>query len=123
MYYISKEFHFSASHQLKLLPADHPCARLHGHNYIVILSLKSPVLNSYGFIRDYKDLDFFKSYINQNFDHKHLNEVFSYEAVTAEFLAKHFFYWAKPHLPELYSVKVSETPKSWAEFRSDEKTS
>ena len=41
MYRISKEFHFSASHQLTDLPADHQCARLHGHNYIVVVELNS----------------------------------------------------------------------------------
>ena len=35
MYIISKEYHFSASHQLHDLPEDHPCHRLHGHNYVV----------------------------------------------------------------------------------------
>lgn len=30
---IAKGFHFSASHQLYRLPEEHPCARMHGHNY------------------------------------------------------------------------------------------
>ena len=36
---ISKEFHFSASHQLFGLKEGHPCGRLHGHNYIVKIFL------------------------------------------------------------------------------------
>lgn len=39
MFRITKEFHFSASHQLTGLPEDHQCARLHGHNYIVEVEL------------------------------------------------------------------------------------
>lgn len=39
MFRITKEFHFSASHQLCRLPVDHQCARLHGHNYIVVVEL------------------------------------------------------------------------------------
>ncbi|HUM68046.1 MAG TPA: 6-carboxytetrahydropterin synthase, partial [Chloroflexota bacterium] len=39
MYTISKQFHFSASHQLNGLPLEHQCARLHGHNYEVELIL------------------------------------------------------------------------------------
>lgn len=39
MFRIRKEFHFSASHQLTHLPPDHQCARLHGHNYIVVVEL------------------------------------------------------------------------------------
>lgn len=38
-YEITKEFHFSASHQLDYLPEGHQCKRLHGHNYIVKVTL------------------------------------------------------------------------------------
>lgn len=40
MYVISKEFHFSASHRLASLPPGHQCARMHGHNYQVVLELR-----------------------------------------------------------------------------------
>ncbi|HBU96439.1 6-pyruvoyl trahydropterin synthase family protein, partial [Thalassospira lucentensis] len=40
MFTITKQFAFSASHQLAGLDADHPCSRLHGHNYIVEVELK-----------------------------------------------------------------------------------
>ena len=56
MYRITKEFHFSASHQLEHLPDDHQCAQLHGHNYIVIVELASTILNRNGFVRDYGEL-------------------------------------------------------------------
>lgn len=36
MFRITKEYHFSASHRLAHLPDDHQCARLHGHNYVVV---------------------------------------------------------------------------------------
>ena len=53
MFRITKEFHFSASHQLKGLPAEHQCARLHGHNYVVEVELSAETLNEHGFVRDY----------------------------------------------------------------------
>src|SRR5215468_9371730 len=34
-YTISKFFEFSAAHHLTGLPDDHPCSRVHGHNYVV----------------------------------------------------------------------------------------
>lgn len=39
---ITKGFHFSASHVLDRLPSWHPCARMHGHNYVVVLELPAP---------------------------------------------------------------------------------
>ncbi|GLR46162.1 6-carboxy-5,6,7,8-tetrahydropterin synthase [Mesorhizobium amorphae] len=117
MFHITKEFHFSASHQLTSLPPDHQCARLHGHNYVVEVELSAKELNEHGFVRDYEDLAPFKRYIDENFDHRHLNDVLGHERVTAEYLARHFYEWCKARLPETSAVRVSETPKTWAECR------
>jgi len=116
-YRITKEFHFSASHQLKDLPAEHQCARLHGHNYIVKVELSSQTLNAHGFVRDYNELTPLKDYIDSQLDHRHLNEVLGDDMVTAERLAKHLYDWCKSRLPETSAVSVSETPKTWAEYR------
>jgi 6-pyruvoyltetrahydropterin/6-carboxytetrahydropterin synthase len=40
MYTIAKRFAFSASHVIGGLSVDHPCGRLHGHNYEVEVSLQ-----------------------------------------------------------------------------------
>lgn len=117
MFRITKEFHFSASHQLTSLPPDHQCARLHGHNYIVEVELSAKELNEHGFVRDYHDLAPLKRYIDESFDHRHLNEVLGHEQVTAEYLARHFYGWCKARLTETSAVRVSETPKTWAEYR------
>jgi len=116
MYRISKEFHFSASHQLDHLEESHQCARLHGHNYVVVVELAAEFLDKNGFVRDYQELRLLKEYIDQKFDHCHLNDVLSVPT-TAENLARHFFDWCQTHWPETSSVRVSETPKTWAEFR------
>ncbi len=117
MYQISKCYSFSASHQLKYLPADHPCARMHGHNYVVEIVLESEHLNKDGFVRDYRELSALKDYIDERLDHRHLNEVLGDNNVTAEQLAKHLYDWAKPQFPETVAIRVSETPKTWAEYR------
>jgi 6-pyruvoyltetrahydropterin/6-carboxytetrahydropterin synthase len=117
MYRITKEFHFSASHQLGELPPDHPCARLHGHNYIVVVELAADELNEYGFVRDYRDLSELKQHIDDEFDHRHLNHVLGHESVTAEALARYFHDWCKKRYPETAAARVSETPKTWAEYR------
>ena len=115
MYIITKEFAFSASHQLTHLVDGHPCARVHGHNYIIVVELSAEELNEQGFVREYRDLDPLKTYIDETFDHRHLNDVF--EKPTSEVLAKHFYDWCKARWNEVSAVRVSETPKIWAEYR------
>lgn len=117
MFRISKEFHFSASHQLLHLPADHQCHRMHGHNYVVVVELAAQTLNTDGFVRDYHDLGALKSYLDDKLDHRHLNETLGDDCVTAEQIAQHLYEWCHARWPETVAVKVSETPKTWAEYR------
>ncbi len=113
MYKISKQFSFSASHILGGLPDGHPCTRLHGHNYVITLHLKTEKLDNAGFVRDYRALQFVKDYIDTHLDHRHLNDILPLNP-TAEHLAKYLFDIFKKELPELFAVEVSETPKTSA---------
>ena len=115
MYRISKQFHFSAAHALTLLPESHPCHRLHGHNYIVEVVLESETLDQYGFVVDYNDLYPVKTFIDAELDHRNLNDVMA-EATTAENIARLLYQKFKPEFPRLAKVRVSETPKTWAEY-------
>lgn len=117
MYIIAKEFHFSASHILHGLAEDHPCSRLHGHNYLVEVELQSKTLNAVGFVRDYRELSALKTYIDDVFDHRHLNDVLGDNGTTAEQLAKHFYDWSKERWAEVSAVSVRETPRSVATYR------
>ena len=115
MYQIRKQFAFSASHQLTGLPDDHQCARLHGHNYIVEIVLESLILNEVGFVRDFGELKAIKDWLDEMFDHKHLNDVLLFNP-TSECLAEFIYaHWYSKFLG-LKEVRVSETPTSWASF-------
>lgn len=115
MYKITKEFHFSASHQLKGLPEEHPCSRLHGHNYIIKVELSSETLDEVGFTVDYRELDSVKKFIDRELDHQHLNEVLPFNP-TAENMAQYLYeiFWRMQ--PTVTAVEVSETPKTNARY-------
>lgn len=115
---ITKRFEFSASHQLTGLADGHQCARLHGHNYVVELELSAAAdsLTLTGFVRDYGDLGPFKSWLDKTVDHRHLNDLVK-ENPTAENLAHWLYDQWSGSFPELSAVRVSETPKTWAEYR------
>ena len=119
MFKISKEYYFSAAHSLFGLPEDHPCSRLHGHNYVVIVHLKSDKLNQQGFVRDYNELKIVKEYINTKLDHRNLNDIMAPLNSSAENIAKMLFDTFKSQLPEMYAVEVSETPKTSAIYEPE----
>ncbi len=54
MYRISKEFKFAMGHRLSRHSG--ACKNIHGHNYTVIIGLKSDYLNPKGMIIDFSDL-------------------------------------------------------------------
>ena len=118
MYKISKQFTFSASHELAQMPGGHPCKRVHGHNYVVEVELSSIHLDDYGMILDYHELSKFKNYLDTAFDHRHLNDVLD-GYPTAENLARHFFLWCRQRWSQVSAIRVSETPKTWAEYRDE----
>ena len=116
---ISKQFSFSASHQLADLPDHHQCSRLHGHNYTVEVELGAPreALTGPGFVRDYGDLNGLKGWLDEWLDHRHLNDVLKDRSPTAENLAIWIFEeWIEIY-PELTAVRIAETQKTWAEYR------
>ncbi|MBA0050419.1 6-carboxytetrahydropterin synthase [Streptomyces sp. AJS327] len=121
MFIITKEFHFSASHVLDRLPSWHQCARMHGHNYLVVLELsaRSGELTDAGFVRDYGDLGAFKKWVDTTLDHRHLNEVLDGGRLSpsAENLAWWIYGQWCESLPELTAVTVSETPRTTATYR------
>lgn len=117
MYVITKEFAFSAAHQLVGLPESHPCSRLHGHNYRVIVELASDHLKAEGWVEDYGELDGFKKWIDEHLDHRNINDVLGFHT-TAENIAEYLFGQIRAMGPwEVTAVSVSETPKTWAWYR------
>ncbi len=116
MFTIAKMFNFDASHQLTGLPEGHKCMRLHGHSYRVELILRSPVLDKHSFVVDYGDLVPFEQYIKEHLDHQHLNDVLECPT-TAEEIARHLYRVAwKLWTNCAITVRVSETPKTWASY-------
>lgn len=120
-YTISKDFAFSAAHHLDGLPEDHPCARVHGHNYLVRVELTGE-LDDVGFVFDYGRLGFVGRYLDAEWDHRHLNERVDFNP-TAENLAAHLWELVETGLVAQLDrvacagVGISETPKTWAWFR------
>lgn len=120
-YSISKDFAFAAAHRLTGLAPSHPCSRLHGHNYLVRLTLASERTDPTGFVIDYRDLAPFADHLDELLDHRTLNDVYPHINPTAENLALLLYEAAASLLdlpPGAYidAVAVAETPKTWATY-------
>jgi len=131
MYKVSKTIDFCYGH--RLLNYDGKCRHLHGHNARAEIELNSSKLDERGMVFDFSDIKkAVKSWIDDNLDHVMiLNEKDDiipmlqdagerYLAVpanpTAEFISKLIYDHVKSLDFPVVSVKVWETPDSFAEY-------
>src|ERR1700755_1525147 len=96
---IFREFTFEAAHRLPNVPADHKCARLHGHSFRVAVHLEGSVGDESGWVggsvraesggvRDSADLRDAMAPPLDELDHHYLNEVDGLDNPTSENLAR-----------------------------------
>ena len=84
---IYKDITFEAAHLLPNLPDDHKCRRLHGHSFLVRITIDGPVDEDTGWVQDFADIKKVFKPIYDQLDHNYLNDVSGLENPTSENLA------------------------------------
>lgn len=107
MYTVTKRMEISAAHCLKLNYRS-KCENLHGHNWIITVTVQSETLDENGMVVDFTKI---KDVVNQ-FDHHVINEVIGDLNPTAENMAK----WICDHIPNCVRVSVQETEENIATY-------
>lgn len=114
---LRKTFQFEAAHKLPNVPADHKCARLHGHSFRVEVVVAGECDPKMGWLMDYADIsEAFKPLLDQ-LDHYYLNDIPGLENATSEMLARWIWDRLKPQLPLLAEIAVAETCMSRCVYR------
>jgi len=110
-YSICKHYSFNSAHWLPKLSHTHPCSHIHGHTYEVEVRLSGP-LDDKGWICDFSRIDAMAQQTFAVLDHRILNE--RIPNPTSENIAMFIYDNLIKHLP-VSSIRVWESPKSWAE--------
>lgn len=120
---IGKQFTFDAAHMLPNHSGK--CANLHGHTYRVELVVTGAVretdgASDEGMVVDFAVLSKAWKRLHGQVDHAFLNDVLpdDYQPTTAENLAIYIADQLRESVPQLASVRVWETPTSWALVRT-----
>ena len=123
MFELSIEEHFPAAHRLPDYPG--ACARLHGHNYRVRLTVRGNELNEQGMLIDFGELKRICRETVSRLDHQLLNDLpeFQSQPPTSENLARFLFDEAASRLPagsaRLLEVTVFESEVARASYRQE----
>ncbi|MHB8772366.1 MAG: 6-carboxytetrahydropterin synthase QueD [Syntrophales bacterium] len=88
---VAIETHFSAAHSLRGYPGD--CARLHGHNWIVRLSVRCRDLDATGIGIDFRILKGHVAAVLEELDHSCLNDLPPFQETnpSAENIARYLY--------------------------------
>jgi 6-pyruvoyltetrahydropterin/6-carboxytetrahydropterin synthase len=113
---ITKTFTFEAAHSL---PAyEGPCQRVHGHSYVLEVTVTGPLQTSgsdAGMVADFRKVsDVVKKEIVEPWDHTFLNDMVSF-TTTAELLAEECMRRLKNAGLPVSRVRLWETAKCYAE--------
>jgi 6-pyruvoyltetrahydropterin/6-carboxytetrahydropterin synthase len=106
---IFKEFTIEAAHWLPNVPEGHKCRRLHGHSFRIAIHVSGPVDPQLGWVLDFAEIKTAYKAIEDQIDHRCLNEVEGLENPTSENLARWLWTRLRPALPLLSKVVVQET--------------
>ncbi len=115
-----KDFSFEAAHRLPNVPADHKCARLHGHSFQVRVSVDGPVGEQSGWVMDFAEMKAAFRPVYEQLDHRYLNEIAGLENPTSENLARWIWRQLGPILAGLIEVEVRETCTTGCIYRGED---
>lgn len=109
---LRQHFRIESARRLTGLPESHPCARLHGHSFQIVLTLVGEKDPKTGWVMDYHEISRVMEPLLKDLDHRVLNEVPGLENPTSENLALWIFERAKRKIESLTRVTVMETPQT-----------
>ena len=134
--YLTKVFHFNAAHQYghsdwtdeKNWEVFGPDSKIHGHNYILSITLKGQINPGSGFIADIKELnDVINKYVIDKFDHSQIEkdiDWFKENQPSTENMVLYIWNSINDKIPSnaiLHCVKLRETPTIYSEYYGPEK--
>ena len=103
-------FDFAAARRLPQLPADHPCQRVHGHTFMIELTVRGDVGPNHYWIVDFDEIDRLTADLKGALDHRYLNDVPGLENPTTEMLAQWLWQRLASAVPGLYRIMAQEHP-------------
>jgi len=113
---IARTFRIEAARRLTGIAPDHPCARVHGHGFVIEIVLRGEVDPVAGWLCDYADIEAAFAPLARLIDHAYLNDVAGLDNPTSEHLARWIHAHLAPALPALAFVSVRETPETRATY-------
>lgn len=114
-----RRYTFEAAHVLQHLPEGHPCTRLHGHGYVLEVTVMGDVIGHRRMVAEYAEVDAAVAPVLERYDHQCINDFM--EQPTVECMAPDIFGVIEKAIPEdatwcLARIRLWETERSSVEY-------
>lgn len=107
---LTREYRFEAAHRLPKVPSDHKCFRMHGHSWVVEVTIAGEMNEEMGWLVDFADITaVVEPLLKNELDHRALNDVPGLENPTSEVLCRWLWQRLVDRLPHLSAITVQET--------------
>jgi 6-pyruvoyltetrahydropterin/6-carboxytetrahydropterin synthase len=113
--HIWHRFRFEAAHRLPNVAPGHPCGRMHGHGFEVIVHVRVP-LDGADIGLDFDEIAAHWQPLHALLHHNCLNDVEGLENPTSELIAAWIWQRLRPGLPALSWITVYETTTAGCHF-------
>ena len=120
--HIWRRYRFEAAHQLPNVAKDHPCGRMHGHGFEVILHANQDldgVQEQADMGVDFARMDQLWQPLFKQLDYSCLNDIAGLENPTSEVLANWIWQRLRPKFSQLSWVTVYETHTSGCHYNGE----
>ncbi|GAB4242931.1 MAG: 6-carboxytetrahydropterin synthase QueD [Candidatus Methylacidiphilales bacterium] len=114
---LTREFTFDAAQSIPNFPEGHKCRRVHGHGFILRVSVAGEVSPDTGLLYDHGEIAAVVKPIVEELDHTYLNDIPGLELPTMENMCAWFWARLQPLLPGLVEVQLFETSRAWCSYR------
>ena len=114
---VFKSFTIEAAHRLPNVAESHPCARVHGHSFVVELWVRGTIGARSGWVVDFAEIAEAFRPLHQQLDHRLLNDIDGLANPTSEHLAIWIWDRVSTSVRGLTKVVVRETASSGCVYR------
>ena len=114
---VYKKFNIESARSLPNLPKTHPCHKIHGHSFKIIISVEGEIDQESGFVIDFQVIENAFQPIKTMLDHTYLNEIKGLSNPSSENICIWIWDRLDSSLPNIYKIEIKETESTGCIYR------
>ena len=116
---VYKKFNIESARSLPNVPENHPCHRLHGHSFKIIISVEGQIDEQSGFVTDFQEIEDAFNPIKEILDHSYLNDIKGLSNPTSENICIWIWNKIESSIPNICEIEIKETDSTGCKYKGE----